>query len=81
MLNPGAFWVLQREPQFLRESIDRRALPLPRAVRLKPQGADASSPRRDHAADSAEIGAIGVLLIDPLKDVRRDANERTQSRR
>ena len=34
-----------------------------------------------HAADGAEVGAVGVLLIEPPDDVGRDADERAQRRR
>ena len=65
-----ALRILQREPQLLRQRIDGRAAALPGAFGLEPQVADAAAPRRDHAADGAEVGAIGVLLIEPA-DRRR----------
>src|SRR5688572_10640973 len=74
-LHPRALGILQREPQFLSQSINRRALPLPRSVSFKPQGANAPAPGRDDATDGAVIGAIRVLLIDPLNDVGRYADE------
>src|SRR5439155_21996194 len=48
---------------------------------LEPQIADSAAPRRNHAADRAEIAAIGVLLIQAPDDVGRDANERSERRR
>src|SRR5688572_17594169 len=75
----GAFRILQREAQLLGQVVDRGALPLPGAVGLEPQRADAAAPRRDHAADGAVVGTIGVVLIDLLDDVRRHAYERAQS--
>src|SRR5918995_4778825 len=77
-LDARAFRVLQREAQLLRETVHRRPLPLPRTFRLKPQCADAAAPRRDDASNGAAVGAVGVLLIDALDDVRRDANEGAQ---
>src|SRR5690606_20948774 len=73
-----AFGVLQREAQFLRQPVDRRALPFPRAVALEAQRADAAAPRRDDAADRARIRPLPVLLVDLLEDVGRHADERTQ---
>ena len=64
-LNGRALRIPQREPQLLRQRIDRRAGALPGAFGLEPQIADAAAPRRDHAADGAEIAAVGVLLIEP----------------
>ena len=80
-LNRRAFGILQRQPQLLRERVDRRAASLPGAFGLEPQVADAAAPRRDDAADGAEVGAVGVLLVEPADDVRRDADERAQRRR
>src|SRR5262245_60260444 len=62
--NHRAFRILEGEFQFFRELIDGRARALPRAVGLESQVADAAAPRRDHAADRAEVGAIGMLLIE-----------------
>ena len=39
-------------------------LPLPGAIRLEPQIADAAAPRGDDAADGAEVGPVDVLLIE-----------------
>src|SRR5207245_11032733 len=61
-LNSGALRVLKRQPELLRQRIHRRAAPLPRALGLEPQIADAAAPRRDDAADRPEVGAIRVLL-------------------
>src|SRR5207248_7335649 len=77
----GAFRILQREPQLLGQRVDRRPGALPGAVGLEPQVADAAAPRRDDAADRAEVRSIDVLLIEPPRDVRRDADERAQRRR
>src|SRR5690349_4793470 len=77
----GAFRILQREPQLLRERIDGRARPLPGAFGLEPQIADPPAPRCDHAPDRAEVRPVGVLLIEAPDDVRRDADEGAQRRR
>src|ERR1700736_4137490 len=76
-----ALRILQREPQLLRERIDRGPAALPRAFGLEPQVADAAAPRRDHAADGAEVGTIGVLLVETADDVRGDAHERAKRSR
>src|SRR5437667_11282235 len=70
----------ERQPQFLRERIDRRARALPGAFGLESQVADAAAPRRDDAADRAEVGAVGVLLVETPDHVGRDANERAKRR-
>src|SRR5215203_1345906 len=75
------FRVLQRQSQFLRQVIDRRSLPLPCAIGFEPECADTPAPRRNDTSDGTEVGAIGVMLIDLLNHVRRDANERAQCRR
>src|SRR5882672_5248726 len=80
-LNGSSFRIHQREPQLLCERIDGRAGPLPGAFGLEPQVADAAAPWRDDAADRPEVGAVGVLLIEPADDVGRDADERAQRRR
>src|SRR5947207_10348528 len=77
----GAFRILQREPQLLRERIDGRARALPGAFGLEPQIADAPAPRRDHTPDRAEVRSVRVLLIQPADHVWRDADERAQRRR
>src|SRR4051794_37426924 len=64
-LDGRALRVLERQPQLFGERIDRGAGALPGAVGLEPQIADAATPRRDHAADRAEVAALGVLLIEP----------------
>src|SRR5581483_9542012 len=79
-LHRGSLRVLQRQPQLLRQRIHRRPAPLPRAFGFEPQVADAAPPRRDDAADGAEVGAVGVLLVEAADDVRRDADERAQRR-
>src|ERR671927_191291 len=79
-LDRSTLRVLQRQPELLRERIDGRSRALPGAVGLEPQVADPAPPRRDDAADRAEIAAIGVLLVEPPDDVRRDADERAQRR-
>src|SRR5262249_55830312 len=66
-----ALGILQREPKLLRQRVDGRAAALPRAVGLEPQIADAASPRRDDAADGAEVAAIRVLLIQAPDHVGR----------
>src|SRR6266850_4222623 len=73
--------VLQREPQLLRQRIDRRAGALPLPFGLEPEIADTAAPRRDDAADGAEIAAIRVLLIEAADDVGRDPDERAERRR
>src|SRR5262245_31616190 len=81
VLDRGAFRVLKRQAQLLRQRIHRRPAALPGPFRLEPQVTDAAAPRRNHAADRAEVGAIGVLLIEPAHDVGRDLDERPQRRR
>src|SRR3984893_8876946 len=73
--------ILQREPQLLRQRIDRGPAALPRPFGLEPQVADAAAPRRDHAADGAEVGTVGVLLVETADDIRGDAHERAKRRR
>src|SRR5439155_5023936 len=80
-LDRRALRILQREPELLRERVDRRARALPRAFGLEAQVADAAAPRRDHAADGPEIRPVRVLLIENADDVGRDADERAQGRR
>ena len=75
-----ALRILQRQPQFLGERLDGRAAALPRAFGLEPQVADAAAPRRDDAADRTEVATVGVFLIQPPNDVRRDADERAERR-
>src|SRR6476646_4711846 len=77
----GPLRVLQREPQLFRQRIDGRAGALPGAVGLEPKVADAAAPRRDDAADGAEVAALGVLLIEPPNDIGGDADEGTERRR
>src|ERR1051325_491504 len=77
----GSFRVLQRQSQFLGERIDGSPGPLPCAVGLEAQVADAASPRRDDAADRAEVGPIHVLLVEPADHVGCDPDERAQRRR
>src|SRR5262252_1834563 len=76
-----AFRILQREPELFRQRVDGGAAPFPGAVGLEPEIADAASPRRDDAADGAEVAAVGVFLIEPAYDVRGDADEGSQRRR
>src|SRR5205823_9831676 len=45
------------------------------------QIADPAPPGRDDAADRAEIGALGVLLIEAAHDVGGHPDERAQGRR
>src|SRR2546428_13491035 len=80
-LNRRSFRILQREPQLLRQRIDRRAGALPLPFGLEPEIADAAAPRRDDAADGAEIAAVRVLLIEAADDVGRDPDERAERRR
>src|SRR3954462_1205752 len=79
--NGRSLRVLQRQPQFLRQRIDRGASPLPGAFGLEAEVADAASPRRDYAADRTEVGAVGVLLVQAAHHVGRDLDEGTQRRR
>ena len=60
VLDHRAFRILQREPQFLGELVDARAVALPGAVGLEAEVADAAAPRGDDAADGAEVCAVGV---------------------
>src|SRR4051812_48686758 len=80
-LDGGSFRIHQRQPQFLRQRIDGRAGALPRAFGLEPEIADAAAPRRDDAADGAEIRAVGVLLIEALDHLGSDADKGAQRRR
>src|SRR4029077_300105 len=80
-LDGGSFRIHQRQPELLRQRIDRRARALPRAFGLEAEIADAAAPRRDDAADGAEVGSIGVLLIEAPDHLGRDADERPQRRR
>src|SRR5262252_4733699 len=75
------FGVLERKPQLFRELVDTAPRALPGALRLEPQIPDAPTPRCDHAANRAEIGSIGVLLVEAADDVGRDADERAQRSR
>src|SRR5919197_5783129 len=70
--------ILERQPQFLCERIDRRSAPLPGPFRLEPQVADPPAPRRNDAADRAEVAAIGMLLIEPPDHIGRHADERPE---
>ena len=45
LLPRSPFRILQGKAQLLREVVDRRALPLPRAVGLEAERADAAAPR------------------------------------
>src|SRR5439155_23871578 len=45
---------------------------------LEAQVADAAAPRRDDAADRAEVGAVRVLLVEAANHVGRDADEGAQ---
>src|SRR5262245_36214513 len=80
-LDSRALRVLQGEAELLRERVDGGAAPLPRALGLEPEIADAAAPRRDDAADGAEVGAVGVLLIEAADHVGRDTDEGAQRRR
>src|ERR1051325_9065153 len=77
-LHPGAFRILQGKLQFTRKRIDGRTAALPRSLGLESQITDAASPRRDHASDCAEVGAIRVVLIEATNDVGSDAYEGPQ---
>src|SRR5687767_13074916 len=77
-LNSRAFRVLQRQLQLPRQRVDRGSLPLPRAFALEPKIADATAPWRDHPSNGTEVGAIGVLLIEPPNHVWRHPDERPQ---
>src|SRR5689334_20149221 len=80
-LDSRSLRILQRQPALLGQRIDRRAAALPRALGLEAEIADAAAPRRDDAADGAEVRAVGVLLVQPADDVGRDSDERAQRRR
>src|SRR6188768_2583150 len=77
----GTFGILQCQPQLLSQVVHRRPLALPCAIGFEAERADAAAPRRDHAANRAEVGATGVLLVDLLQHVRRDADERAEGGR
>src|SRR5690348_16680611 len=78
LLDPGTFRVFQRQLELASKGIHGGAGALPGAFRLEAQVADTPPPRGDGAPDGAEVAAVGVLLIQPTHDVRRNANERTQ---
>src|SRR5437764_8736390 len=67
--------ILQRQPQLLRQRIDRCPAALPGALRLEPEIADAAAPRRNHATDRPEIAPVGMLLVEPPDDVWRHPDE------
>src|SRR5688572_8060378 len=69
LLDPGALGIFQCQLQLAGEGIHGRALPLPRTFTLGPQVTDPASPRRDHAADCPEVGAVGVVLVQTPDDV------------
>ena len=73
-------WVLQRQPQLLGQRVNRGSLPLPGPFGFKPEIADATAPGGNDPADGAKVGPIGVLLIEPLHHVWRDADECAQGR-
>src|SRR5687767_14511116 len=56
-LDASALRILQGELQLFRQSIDGRPLSLPCAVGFEAERANATSPRRDHAANGAIVGA------------------------
>ena len=60
-LHRRAFGILQRQPQLLGQRLHRRPR-FPGTLRFEPQVTDASTPRRNHPANGAEIRAIGMLL-------------------
>src|SRR5690606_12686153 len=80
-LSDRAFRILQGQAQLFRQRIGGRAGTLPRTVRFEPDVADAAAPRRDDAADGAEVRAVLPVLIQAADDVGRDADERAQRRR
>src|SRR5690349_13811535 len=79
-LDSGTLRILQRQPQFLGERFHGRPAALPRAIGLEPEIADATPPRRDHAADGPVIGTLRMLLIEATDDVWRDTDKRAQRR-
>src|SRR2546423_613728 len=80
-LNPRPFRIFQSQLQFACKGVNGRAAALPGAIGLEPEVADAAAPRRDDAANRAVVAAIGVILVQPADDIRRDANEGAQRRR
>src|SRR5262245_14275889 len=70
-----AFRVLKRETKFFGERVDCCASSFPGAVAFEAQIADSPAPRRNDAADGAEIRAICVVLIEPADHVGRYADE------
>jgi hypothetical protein len=79
-LSDRAFGVLQGEPEFLDQLVNGRTRPLPGAVGLEAQVADAATPRSDDAADGPEVCAIGVLLVQVLDDIRRNPDKGAKGR-
>src|SRR5262245_37585319 len=79
--NRGTLRILKSEPQLLRKRVDGCATALPGSFGLEAYIADPSSPRRDRSADRAEVGAIGVLLIEPPNHVGRHPDERSEGGR
>src|SRR6185503_4409664 len=76
--DPGAFGILQRQLQLAGQRIHGRSGALPHTLALEPHVADPASPRRNHTANGAVIGAIRVLLIEAPHDIGCDTNKRTQ---
>src|SRR6266850_6637176 len=77
-LHSSAFRIFQRQLELTRQRLDGCPLPLPRALGLEPQVADAAYPRGDDASDRAVVATVGVILIKSANDVRGDAYERAQ---
>src|SRR5262249_28339816 len=75
----GAFWIFQGQLEFASQRIDGCAGALPHALAFETHVADSAPPGRDYTPDCTEVGTVGVLLIQPPHDVRRDANEGAQS--
>src|SRR6476469_1740278 len=79
-LDSGTLRILQREAEFLGERFHRRPAALPRPIGLEPEIADATTPRRDHAADGPVVGTLRMLLIEATDDVGRHADKRAKRR-
>src|SRR5689334_9167863 len=80
-LDPGAFWIFQRQLELARQRLDRGTAALPRAFGFKSQVTNATAPWRDDSTDRAVIAAVGVILIEPPDHIRRYANEGAKCRR
>ena len=80
-LHRHSFGVLQGEPKLLGQRLDRRPMPFPGVLGLKPEVPDPSAPGGDHPTDGAEVRAVDMLLVETADDVGRDTDEGAEGRR